>query len=145
VEVSVDLRNMDPRYGVAGGAVRRVTVPQGQRSQVDFVVEPRSFLRGSLLACGGGDPVPVRGVRVTLAAGSWSQTVETSLLGAFEIDEIPPGVYTLTVDAGSAGLPDEEAPRPLRLDLRDDVLGLVVRIGCGADPPRATTVGMPGE
>lgn len=135
VDVSIELRHMDPRYTVAGGAVHRVEVIDGWRNRVDFVVEPRSFLRGSLLACGGNEVVPVRGARLTLAAEKWSRTVETSPLGAFEVDEIPPGVYMLTVEGGVAGRPVPPPQQPLSIDLREDVLGLVIRLGCESEPP----------
>lgn len=141
VDVSIDLRNLDPRYTVVGGPVRQVEVPGGWSTKIDFKVEPRSFLRGSLLACEGGEVLPVRGARLTLAAGAWARTVETSPLGAFEMDEIPPGVYTLEIEAGAGGRTAPTLPQPLSIDLRDDVLGFVLRLGCDPEPPRASAEG----
>ncbi len=134
-DLSVDLRNVDPRFSVRGGTTRRIEVLGRGSTHADFVVEPRSYLQGTLLACEAGRLVPVRGARLTLAEGAFARTVETSPLGSFQIDEIPPGVYSLTLDAGTGSPRASGFSSPVRIDQSEDVRGYVIRRPC--DPPPA--------
>ncbi len=134
VIVTLDIRQLDPRYSVVEGFSREVVVTPRGVSRVDFLMAPLSFFQGSLLSCVGPKTVPLGGARVTLRGRDFSRTVTTSNVGSFQFDEIPPGIYEFEIDPASvpAGITPEMLPKP-RIDLTQDVLAYVVRINCPAN------------
>ncbi len=137
-QVALDIRALDPRYGVAGGSSREVDVAPQRLTRVDFEVAAFSSFQGALVACSGEGMVPIRGARLTLSDGVTSRTAHTSNIGGFQFGEVPPGAYEMEIDPGSVdpGIPLEDLPR-FRVDLTGDCLGRVVKIRCPVEPEAA--------
>jgi len=76
--------------------------------------------------------MPVSGAKLALVGKNFTTAVETSSTGSFQIDEIPPAVYQVIIDPSS--VPDVAASdiAAITIDLTRDVMGYVIRIGCGA-------------
>ena len=130
VTVSVDLRGLGPRISVKEGAARQVTVTPRGTARAVFELAETSYFQGSVVRCTDAGLVPVIGAQVTVTAGSYSRTVTTSAMGGFQLDDIPPGVVEVTVDATAVDAALKVAHE--RVDLSGDVGGYVVRLGCPA-------------
>jgi hypothetical protein len=125
--VTLDLRSLDPSYSVAGGPTREVEVRPREVSHLEFRIARFSSLQGAVLVCTGGKTRPASGARVTLVDATSSRSAVTSVLGGFQIDEIPPGSYEVRVEAAETSV-------RLQADLRQDCVAQVVRLGCGSAP-----------
>ena len=137
-QVTIDLRGLDPRFSVTGGASREVEVLPNRVTRADFEIEPFASLQGFLVACGSAGPIPIGGARLTLSNGAISRAAETSNVGGFRFGEVPPGLYEMEIDPASVSprVPPDELPR-FRVDLSDDCLGQVVRVRCPVEPEAA--------
>jgi uncharacterized Zn-binding protein involved in type VI secretion len=72
----------------------RVTVPPGQRNLSVTVTEGGSPVSGQIVAAGAPDTL-FDGVPVRLTGNSLEVTVPADGVGAFVLDGVPPGDYTL--------------------------------------------------
>ncbi len=70
--------------------------------------------------------------------------MQTSSIGSFQFDQIPPGHYALTFGPELDERLDGE-PRPrLRVDLQEDIYGYILGVGCPPgsqrEHPRVTPI-----
>jgi len=129
--VTLDIRQLDPRYAVVGGFSRTVVVTSGLASRADFAIARFSFFQGSVVVCEGHKLVPLGGARITLKSKDFSKTVTTSYIGGFQFDDAPPGIYDVVIEPGS--LTHDITPEMIpgfQMDLTEDVLGYVLKIHC---------------
>src|SRR6266849_5517225 len=130
--VTVDLSKVDPQFRILGDAEKRVVVPPNGPARADFVLGRFTYLQGALVRCAKASLMPVSGAKLALVGKNFTTAVETSSTGSFQIDEIPPAVYQVIIDPSS--VPDVAASdiAAITIDLTRDVMGYVIRIGCGA-------------
>ena len=129
--VTVDPDSLPPRISVLGGLPRHIVVPPNGQVEVDLALAEFSFFQGSVVVCEQGKLKAVAGAVVRARRESVSQEVTTSTMGGFAFDRLPPGIYTIEVELGSARLPRQvAAPKPFQVDLGQDRMGFVIRVGC---------------
>jgi len=133
VSVSVELRSFGPEYDIVGSSYREVTTSARIVSRADFDIAKFSLLQGALVRCDGGKINAVVGVDVSLGIGKALRTVRTSTTGSFQFDRVPPGVHELSITG--QGAPEDGWP-DYRVDLRDEVFGILIGIECGPDEVR---------
>ncbi len=122
--VRLDLREFETRYGVVGGPARQVLVVAGAVIQADFELAEMSYLQGSILRCEGDAVRPLTDATLRLVGEGYSREVQTSRVGGFQFDEIPPGPYELVY------APEGQAARRWQIDLAQDVAGYLIRLDC---------------
>ena len=72
------------------------------------------------------------GAKLALVGKNFTITVQTSSSGSFQIDEVPPAVYQMILDPSSVPEVSSSDLTAMTIDLTHDLLGYVIRIGCGA-------------
>jgi len=82
-----------------------------------------------MTAAGAGVPVPTAAVTARNLATQFKQTVRTASDGSYQLSDLPPGAYEISVDGARGFLPFHQSDVPVaagkttRLDIRlDDVL-----------------------
>lgn len=131
VTVSVDASSLEPGLAPVGDATQLVVVAPRQTARADFSVGQFRSLRGSVVVCENGRVKGVPGVRLALTAEGRRFQLETGASGSFQADDIPPGIYELSVDPASvAEIVGPAEVSEIRIDLREDVLAEVIRLRC---------------
>ncbi len=128
VSVSADLRGLGPEYDVAGPTGRLIHTEARIVSRADLRIERFALFQGALVRCEGDRVRAIVGVDVVLDGGESGRTVRTSTSGAFQFDRITPGIYEFQVP-GSGDSP----PRRFRVDLSEDIYGVLLRVGCAGE------------
>ncbi len=124
VAVRLDIREFETRYGVVGGPARQVVVVAGEVTQADFELAEMSYLQGSIIRCEGDAVRPLADATLMLEGEGYRRQVQTSRVGGFQFDEIPPGPYELVY------VPEGQAARRWQIDLAQDVAGYLIRLDC---------------
>jgi len=127
--LSLDIRKLDPGISILGGPVRDVFVQPGETTRVDFAAAILIYFQGAVIVCDQGKHRPARGVEVKLVGKDFSSSTVTSDVGGFQFDQIPPGVYRLSMDLSSMGINKNQVPT-IGIVLNQDVLGYVIKVNC---------------
>ena len=129
--VSIAPTSLEPGYSVVGGFSRSVQILPRDPARADFELARFSTFQGSLVYCEDGRIRPAGGAKIALVSETGFITLATSSAGGFNTDEVPPGEYDVIVDADSVAqyVTADRIP-VLRVDLRQDVAGYVIRLGC---------------
>lgn len=134
VNVSLDLRTLDPRLHVLGSSLRSVEVKRRETVDVSFELQETSLFQGSVVYCRESARLPVRQARILVTNDEVAYNLVADNLGSFTLDRIEPGVYDLILESplGSDRL---DLPSPIRrtIDLFSDVTGFVVEINCSQE------------
>ena len=115
---------------------RTVTVTPGTSTPLNFVATPLGSIAGNVLAPGDGGFGQLGGLKnVYVVAQPGEHAVITDDDGAFLLDNMPPGTYTLTVDTDTVpeGLSVLSGPDgPVAVGGGASVSGIVFKLGAGA-------------
>jgi hypothetical protein len=115
---------------------KTVTVTPGTSTPLNFVATPLGSIAGNVLAPGDGGFGQLGGLKnVYVVAQPGEHAVITDDDGAFLLDNLPPGTYTVTVDPDTVpdGLSVLTGPDgPLSLAGGAAVSGIVFKLGAGA-------------
>jgi hypothetical protein len=119
-----------------GDKKKTVTVTPGTSTPLTFVATPLGSIAGSVLAPGDGGFGPLIGLKnVYVVAQPGEHAVITDDDGAFILDNMPPGAYTLTVDPDTIpeGLAVLSGPESaVAVEGGNAVTGLLFKLGAGA-------------
>lgn len=131
VSISISATSLEPGYSVDGEFAQAVQVLPRETVRADFVLARFSTFQGSLIYCDDGRIRPIGGARIALVSQDEFITISTSAAGGFQADDVPPGTYDVIIDpeSVSAYAAPDEIPA-IRLDLSEDVVAYVIRLGC---------------
>ncbi len=134
VSIAITATSLEPGYSVDGEFAQLVQVIPRETVRADFVLARFSTFQGSLVYCAEGRIRPVTGGRIALVSDDDIITLVTSAAGGFQADDVPPGTYDVVIDPESvkAVVTPEQVPQ-LRLELTEDVVAYVIRLGCPAN------------
>ena len=124
--IRLDMREFETEYGVVGGAVRQVEILPRQTVEVNFELALMRYLQGSIVTCEGEAVRPLANTEVTLVGEGLRRTIQTSRVGGFQFDELPPGRYEIVLDP----LQPSDDPLTFPIDLSQDVAGFLIRLNC---------------
>ncbi|MEW6367586.1 MAG: hypothetical protein AB1714_23395 [Acidobacteriota bacterium] len=129
--VSLDVRQLEPRLSVVGGPSRSVLVTARETTRVELQLAELSYFQGSVVICDGEQVRPVEGASITIRGDRHEAKAETDYLGGFQFENIPPGVYEVSIDPATLnGGIAPATPLVWRVDLTQDLAGYVIRINC---------------
>lgn len=115
---------------------KTVTVTPGTSTPLDFSATPLGSIAGNVLAPGDGGFGQLGGLKnVYVVAEPGEHAVITDDDGAFILDNMPPGSYTVTVDPDTIpdGLSVLSGPEgPVGLDGGATISGILFKLGAGA-------------
>ena len=115
---------------------KTVTVTPGTSTPLNFVATPLGSIAGNVLAPGDGGFGQLGGLKnVYVVAEPGEHAVITDDDGAFLLDNMPPGTYTLTVDPDTLpdGLSVLSGPEgPVAVGGGAAIAGIVFKLGAGA-------------
>jgi hypothetical protein len=115
---------------------KTVTVTAGTSTALNFVATPLGSIAGNVVAAGEGGFGQLAGLKnVYVVAEPGEHAVITDDDGAFLLDNLPPGTYTLSVDADTVpeGLSVLSGPEgPLALGGGATLSGVLFKLGAGA-------------
>ena len=115
---------------------KTVTVTAGSSTPLNFVATPLGSIAGNVVAPGDGGFGALGGLKnVYVVAEPGEHAVITDDDGAFLLDNLPPGTYTLSVDADTLpdGLSVLSGPEgPLALEGGATMSGVLFKLGAGA-------------
>ena len=126
--VSVDAFSIDPSLTLTENAVDVMIESRGTAS-VTLTAKRAVALFGSVVRCVDGTIRAVAGLEMALISSEAAYVVVTTDSGSFALEGIRPGEYELVINPGGT-IAAEEIPG-ITIDLNDDVLGRVIRLGCG--------------
>jgi hypothetical protein len=134
--VAVVESTLPSTVAISGERKRTVTVSAGTAVPVDFLAVPLGSIAGKVLAPGSGGFGNIAGIEnVYVVAEPGEHAVITDQDGAFLLDNMPAGTYTLTVDPDTIpdGLSVLSGPDgPVDLAAGAEVSGIVFKLGEGA-------------
>ncbi|MDQ6929224.1 MAG: hypothetical protein M3126_00980 [Candidatus Eremiobacteraeota bacterium] len=131
--VAVVTESLPADVQLDGAPARQITIAQGALSQMDFVAKGLGAIKGTVLVSAGLGASELSGAKdVYVVASPGDHAAITDPDGAFELDNLPLGTYTLTVDPQT--IPDDqsviESPEgPFIVTGADPVSGLIFKLG----------------
>ena len=115
---------------------KTVTVTAGTSTSLDFIATPLGSIAGNVVAAGDGGFGQLSGLKnVYVVAQPGEHAVITDDDGAFLLDNLPPGTYTLQVDPDTVpdGLSVLSGPEgALALEGGAQLSGVLFKLGAGA-------------
>jgi hypothetical protein len=127
--VSFDASQLETGLSPVGDPSKDLVIEPRQTAHVEFQVARFSTFAGSLVVCDGERRRAGGGARLALIHGEIAISLDVTASGGFQTDQVPPGEYAIVIDPTSIPGHATDLPR-LHVDLRSDLLGYVIGIGC---------------
>lgn len=129
VRVEVDPFSVDPSLVQRAGAVIVNVLPR-ETTTIEIELARSVAFFGSLVRCDGEELIGIGGATIGLVGDVGIYELSTTVEGGFAASDVTPGVYSIIIDPATIGdIPPDQIPA-IEIDLTEDVLGYVIRLGC---------------
>lgn len=128
VRVAIDPFSVDPSLVMPQPLTIGVAPRQTTTVEIELIRAVALF--GSLVRCDGDALRGVPNARIALIGDQGVYELQTTADGGFAASDVSPGFYSVIIDPATVGdVPSNQIPA-VELDLTQDLLGYVIRIGC---------------